>query len=69
MNPARPSSGRADLPSSQLSTGEYVTLVVLLAAGIVIAAVFVTYAYQQRGLLAPARPAKPEHDGTDAPTA
>jgi hypothetical protein len=36
-----------------LTTGEYVTLVVVLAAAIVGVAVFVTWAAEQRGLLAP----------------
>lgn len=53
MNPARPSSGRPELPSSQLSTSEYLVLVALLAAGIVTCALLVNYALTQRGMLAP----------------
>lgn len=58
MNPARPGSGRPDLPSSQLSTAEYVVLVLLLGGAIVAVAGMIGYAYQQRGMLAPARAAR-----------
>lgn len=42
-----------------MTTKEYAALVLLLAAGILAATLFVSWAYEQRGLLAPGTTLRP----------
>lgn len=59
-------------PSSQLTNAEFTALVLLLGAGIIVTALFISWAYHQRDLLlAPAGPARtaPEADPDYSPPA
>lgn len=58
MAPRRPGAG---YPSAQLSGAEFVTVVVLLGAAIVATALFVAWAAERRGMLAPGTSPVPAH--------
>lgn len=71
MPPSRPGARRPELPSAALTTGEYLTLVLLLGGAIIATALFVAWLYEQRGMLAPgSAPITLDHGtGPDAPPA